>query len=119
MVALLATTPSLQGIVVAIALETKTSAMEVSPEYSHTTIFSSVVSVIRSLRPSRWREAITRMAPSNVQHSIFNPSVKWMAYLTLPFKQALCPISVPQPIQSRSVAILLEKLKFNPSLATL
>jgi hypothetical protein len=103
MVALLATIPSLQRIVVAVALETKTSAMEVSAEYSHTTIFSSVVSVIRSLRPRRWREAITRMAPSNVQQSILSPSVKCMAYLTLPIKQALCPNLFPsQPDHARS-----------------
>jgi hypothetical protein len=103
MVALLATIPGLQRIVVAVALETKTSAMEISPEYSHTTIFSSVVSVIRAPRPTRWREAITRMAPSNVQQSILNPSVNWMAYLTLPFKQALCPYLFPgQPDHARS-----------------
>jgi len=57
--------------------------MEISPGYSHTKIFSSVVSVIRSPRLTRWREAITRMAPSNVKQSVFNPSVKWMAYLTV------------------------------------
>jgi hypothetical protein len=91
MAALLATIPSHQHVVVADTLETKTSAMEISSEYSHTTIFSSVVSVIRSPRRTRWREAIARMAPSNVKHSILDPSVKWMVYLTSPVKQAPCP----------------------------
>jgi hypothetical protein len=57
--------------------------MVFSPGQSRTKILSLVVSVIRSAGVTRWRKAITRMAPSDVKQSFLTPSLKLMVYLMI------------------------------------
>ena len=50
-------------------------------------ILSSVVCVIRSAGVTRWRKAITRMAPSDVKQSFLTPSLKLTVYLIFLFEE--------------------------------